>query len=77
MKNKELLVVKIVKGDKVSFAYPNHGFSYDRTHARMHLDETTTYTVANIKVHSVDSDVYLEEVPGVAFNLALFRKVNP
>ena len=44
--------------------------------ARKHLTEGEEYTVERTEVSSCHTDVYLEEIPGVAFNSVMFEGVK-
>lgn len=61
------------RGTKVVFAYPDSGYEPDQKRAKKHLVEGVTYTVEKTVVHSWHTDVYLQEVPGIAFNSVLFE----
>lgn len=60
------------RGTKVVFAYPANGLPCQQRHAKKHLKAGATYTVDHTDVDSFYTDVYLEEVPGVAFNSVFF-----
>lgn len=59
-------------GDKVIFSFPGSGYEYHQETAKEHLVLNETYTVDYTEVHSWFTEVYLKEVPGVAFNSVLF-----
>lgn len=59
-------------GTKVRYACFLAGFPHDQQLAEQHLTRRAIYTVARADVHDYYTDVYLLEVPGVAFNSVLF-----
>lgn len=59
-------------GTKVIFSNPNSGYEYDQELAKKHLTVGKTYTVNHVDIHSWHTHVYLQEIPGVAFNSVLF-----
>lgn len=60
-------------GHKVIFKHPNYGYENDQETARKHLKVGGKYTVENTSVDTWKTDVYLKEVPGIAFNSVLFE----
>jgi len=62
-------------GTKVRFAYPDNGYDFHKKVAAKHLTEGEIYTVKITDVGSFHTDVYLNEVPGVAFNSVMFESV--
>jgi hypothetical protein len=60
------------EGTKVIFANPTWGYQFDQKMAAKHLKEGAVYTVERTDVDSWHTDVYLKEVPGIAFNSVHF-----
>lgn len=60
-------------GSKVIFAYPDSGYESDQERAKKYLKVGEIYTIKEIRVHDWSTEVFLEEVPGVAFNSVLFN----
>ena len=60
------------EGTKVVFANPNSGRPLHRETAREHLVLGREYTVQRTRVHHWHTDVYLIEVPDIAFNSEMF-----
>lgn len=60
------------RGDKVIFAHPTAGYEPDQETAAKYLVEGTIYTVEKTRVDSFQTDVYLQEFPGIAFNGCIF-----
>ena len=60
------------KGDKVVFNHPNAEFPRHEKTAEKHLEVGVTYTVERTVVGDLQTDVYLQEIEGVAFNSAHF-----
>lgn len=56
-------VVPVYKDGK-----PLNGSEYDKEKIAKHLPEGSVFTVESTDVHNWSTDVYLVEVPGVAFN---------
>ena len=61
------------KGDKVIYKHPNSGYKHHQETARKHLVLNQVYTVERTEVGDWHTDVYLQEVPGIAFNSAHFE----
>ncbi len=62
------------KGDKVVFLNENgHDWQPKEAREKHGLVEGNVYTVAKMEVHNFSSDVWLEEVPGIAFNTVMFE----
>jgi hypothetical protein len=59
-------------GTKVVFANPNNGNYHSQETARTYLEPGKVYTVARCDVEDWFTDVFLEEVPGIAFNSVMF-----
>ncbi len=62
-------------GGKVIFRRANAGYPKDQETAEKHLRLGAVYTVGRTKPGKFHTDVYLEEVPGVAFNSVHFENV--
>lgn len=60
------------RGDKVIFSHPNAGGWGDSEKCAKHLELGAEYTVQETEVDPWHTDVYLQEVPGVAFNSVMF-----
>lgn len=60
-------------GTKVIFANPTYGYPHDQEKAKQHLAVGQVYTVHHTEVSASHTDVYLAEVPGIAFNSVLFE----
>lgn len=60
------------EGAKVVFNHPNAGYPHHQETAREHLEVGATYTVERTEVDFSHTDVYLQEVEGVAFNSVHF-----
>lgn len=60
-------------GDQVVFLHPNNGYSYDERNAKKHLKVGQVYTVDRTEVGGPHTDVYLQEIPSVAFNSVHFE----
>ena len=61
------------KGTKVIFSNPEGGYDPHIETAKKHLEVGKEYTVDHTEVGDFHTDVYLEEVPKVAFNSCLFE----
>ena len=60
-------------GTKVVFENPQNGHPEDKELASKYLEVDGIYTVEKIKAKSWHSEVFLEEVQGIAFNTVLFE----
>lgn len=60
-------------GDRVVYAFPKHGRDWDRVQATEHLELGKTYTVDRTSVGSSNTAVWLQEIPGIAFNSVQFK----
>ena len=60
------------KGTKVIFDHPNAGYDHHIETAREHLEVGKEYTVDHTDVGGSHTDVYLVEIPDVAFNSVMF-----
>jgi hypothetical protein len=64
-------------GTKVKYDRPNAGLPGDHELAKeRHLSRRKHYTVERTDVVRFHTDLYLKEVPGVAFNEAIFTEVK-
>ena len=61
-------------GTKVRWKYPQNGHEADRIIGAKYLKFNELYTVDYTIVYDTSTDVYLVEVPGVAFNSVQFAK---
>lgn len=59
-------------GTKIVFAHPGNGYAHDQETAREHLEVGEVYTVERTEVGRWHTDVFIKEVPGVAFNSPMF-----
>ena len=73
---KETMDIYSKPGTKVRFAYPDAGYPHHQADARKHLEEGYGYTVERTEVESCHTDVYLQEIPSVAFNSVMFAPVE-
>ncbi|UNY48731.1 hypothetical protein P9294_gp016 [Bacillus phage FADO] len=64
------------EGDKVVFAYPDHGRYGDQEIAKEYLEHGKVYTVDCIAVGGSSSSVSLKEIPNVFFNTVMFKNVE-
>jgi hypothetical protein len=62
------------KGTKVIFANPNAGYDHHQKTAKEHLTVGETYTLDRTEVRAYHTDVFLKEIPGIAFNSVMFEK---
>lgn len=63
------------KGELVVFTHPDAGYDSHQEKARKFLEEGKTYTVERTVVDAWHTDVYLQEVPGEAFNSVHFSDI--
>ena len=63
------------KGTKVIYAFPDAGYEYQIKIAQKHLILNNVYTVEYTHIYSWRTDVYLKEVPNIAFNSCLFKEI--
>lgn len=61
------------KGAKVVFSHPDTGYLHHQETAKEHLTLGKTYTVEETQIDSFHTDVFLQEIPEVAFNSVLFE----
>lgn len=64
------------RGSKIVFKNVNAGRDYDQEKAREHLVVGQVYTVEFTEVGGWHTNVYLQEIPNVAFNSVLFEDYN-
>ena len=62
-------------GTKVIFSNPDAGYEKHQELAKRYLRVMVKYTVERTEVGRWHTNVYLEEVPGVAFNSVMFDDV--
>lgn len=67
--------INAAPGTRVVFAHPKAGYAVERITAAKHLRVGEVYTVDRTEVGGWHADVFVVEVPGVAFNSALFADV--
>lgn len=65
------------RGDKVIFRHPTSGYQYDQERAKQYLKLNKVYTVGSTYVVGWHTDVYLQEIQGVAFNSVHFEDNKP
>ncbi len=68
--------IDALQGKPVVFKHPNAGYERDQRVAREHLKLGASYTIESTEVGNWHTDVYLVEVPGVAFNSVLFDNAS-
>lgn len=61
------------KGSKIIFKHENYGYSSHQETAKKHLKLGEIYTVNRTDIGGSHTDVYLDEVPNVAFNSVMFE----
>lgn len=61
------------ENDKVIFAHPTNGWDGDKETANKHLEVDKVYTIEYTEVGGCHTDVYLKEIPDVAFNSVMFE----
>lgn len=64
------------RGTEVIFAHPTAGYEHDMRRAANHLTPGAKYTVERAIVEDWTTRVFLQEVPGVAFNSVHFDDVQ-
>ena len=62
-------------GDKVVARHLDNGWDSDKEKAHKYLEQDKEYTIKFTDVHSCSTDVYLMEIPDVAFNSVHFEDV--
>jgi hypothetical protein len=60
------------EGTKVIFNHPQSGYNHHIETAKKHLEVGKEYTVDHTYVGDWHTDVYLKEIPEVAFNSVMF-----
>lgn len=68
--------IDVAPGTRVRWAFPQNGLRCHQDTAKLHLSRRKTYTVERTDIHGWHTDLYLREVPGVAFNHVLFGIAN-
>jgi hypothetical protein len=64
------------EGSKIKFTNPTAAMDEGR-HAQKYLKLNEVYTIQNIEVGDSFTDVWLEELPELAFNSCHFENVDP
>lgn len=59
-------------GVKIKFSHPTSGLDGHQETANKHLSVGNSYTVEKTIVGGWHTDVFIKEVPGVAFNSVMF-----
>ena len=59
-------------GAKIIYSFPENGSDWDIAKAEKHLEVNGIYTVLKTIVRSSSTEVYLEEIYGIAFNSVNF-----
>lgn len=62
-----------LKGHKVKCYTLSAGYKFDQERAKKHLVVGSSYTVENTNMENWQTDVYLQEFPGISFNSAFFE----
>ena len=73
-KDRPTIAITVQRGDRVRFSYPNAGWDPDV--GVRHLAVGREYTVSRARVHGFLTEVWLMEIPGVAFNSVQFAPVE-
>jgi hypothetical protein len=68
--------IRAPRGTKVKLVHPNAGYDPDVARAKKHLTVGKVYTVNYAITYSWNTDVYLVEIPNVAFNSSMFEEVE-
>lgn len=63
-------------GTKIIYSFPENGRDFDQKKAQRYLKVNGVYTVLKTVVRQSSTEVYLEEVYGVAFNSVNFSNVQ-
>lgn len=66
-----------LNGHKVRLIHTDMGYEYQKERAEKYLKLGEVYTVDYTEVHSESTEVYLKEVPDIAFNSTCFEDVKP
>ena len=62
-----------IKGTKIIFKHESNGYKSHQETARKHLKLGAVYTVNRTDIGESHTDVYVEELPNVAFNSVMFE----
>ena len=65
-----------LEGHKVKVSNLSGGYDYHKEVAKKHLIIGNEYTVEKTDVDSWHTDVYLKEIPGIAFNSVYFEDIK-
>jgi hypothetical protein len=65
-----------LKGHKVKCVSLESAYEYQTERAKKYLEVGKIYTVEATEVHSSSTEVYLQEIPEIAFNSTLFCDVE-
>lgn len=65
-----------LKGHKVCVVTLDAGQDHHKQTAKQHLELSKEYTVERTEVGSWHTNVYLQEIPDIAFNSVLFEDVS-
>ena len=65
-----------LEGHKVRVSNLSGGYEYHQKVANQHLKVGNEYTVERTEVDSWHTDVFLKEIPNVAFNSVFFENVE-
>jgi MOSC domain-containing protein YiiM len=65
-----------LKGHQVKCTRLESPYEYQTERAKKYLEIGTIYTVEQTEVHSSSTEVYLQEIPEIAFNSTLFEDVK-
>lgn len=68
--------LRATEGDKVILRTLDVGYESHKELVKKYLVLNSIYTVDWVAVDSWSSEVYLKEVPGIAFNTVFFKDVN-
>ncbi len=63
-------------GTKIVFRFPKSGSKGEQKRAQKYLKIGGVYTVKKVEIGNWHSNVYLEEVPGIAFNTVFFTEAE-
>lgn len=61
---------------KVTEKTKNNGYQYDVNKVKEHLELNEIYTVEKTVVDNFNTDVYLQEIPGIRFNSVNFEGIT-
>jgi len=65
-----------INGHKIKCTYLDLGYNYQIERAHKHLKLGQVYTVDYTEVHNESTDVFLLEIPDIAFNSTCFEDVQ-